>query len=197
MVKGTHENIINAFFRLASREPHHHPQMISIAEIATEAGLSRQSVYRKHFKNTDEILTEIFQEIDDNIFRHFKQYLTDKKGDTNASILDFLTNTFFPLVYEHRMQLRVLYRTASESPWKRFLDDRYTQLLSSKEIIHSSDPTLISDDDMCEIIAHFTMILISNWMKEEFPDTPEVFTKKYLKLIESPLLALTNIDSSF
>lgn len=46
MPKGTRENIINAFFSLASKHPS--STHFTLTQIAKEAGISRQSIYQNH-----------------------------------------------------------------------------------------------------------------------------------------------------
>ena len=46
MVLGSRENIINALFRIASKNPD--KKNITLSEIAKEAGVSRQAIYQKH-----------------------------------------------------------------------------------------------------------------------------------------------------
>ncbi|HET0715611.1 TPA: helix-turn-helix transcriptional regulator [Streptococcus pneumoniae] len=65
MTIGTHENIINAFFRIAAKKD---ARLITMAEIASEAHISRQAIYQKHFRTIDEIIDEIHQIIYQNTY---------------------------------------------------------------------------------------------------------------------------------
>lgn len=65
MTIGTHENIINAFFRIAAKKD---ARLITMAEIAAEAHISRQAIYQKHFRTIDEIIDEIHQIIHQNTY---------------------------------------------------------------------------------------------------------------------------------
>lgn len=49
MLEDTCKKIINAFFELAINNPE--KTNFTMTEIAHQAGLTRQAIYRKHFKN--------------------------------------------------------------------------------------------------------------------------------------------------
>lgn len=57
MARNTKEKIIQAFFELALDNPS--KSRFSIAEIAQQAGISRQAIYKKHFNSTEEIIEEV------------------------------------------------------------------------------------------------------------------------------------------
>ena len=65
MTIGTHENIINAFFRIAAKKD---ARLITMSDIAAEAHISRQAIYQKHFKTIDDIINEIHQIIYQNTY---------------------------------------------------------------------------------------------------------------------------------
>ncbi|WAW99133.1 hypothetical protein OIY87_01935 [Streptococcus gallolyticus] len=54
MLENTRKKIINAFFELAINNPE--KTNFTITEIAHQAVLTRQAIYRKHFKNFQEII---------------------------------------------------------------------------------------------------------------------------------------------
>ena len=60
MALNTRDRILDAFFELANRQPDR--PRFTFTEIAKEAGLSRQAIYKRHFNNTTEIIEYIRQD---------------------------------------------------------------------------------------------------------------------------------------
>ena len=100
MPKGTRENIINAFFSLASKHPS--STHFTLTQIAKEAGISRQSIYQNHFNNYDELIQYIHEMIDADIHSHIEQDLTTKDPIT------LFGDNIIPLLYSKRTWLRCL-----------------------------------------------------------------------------------------
>ena len=57
MALNTRDRILDAFFKLADKQPDR--SRFTFTEIAKEAGLSRQAIYKRHFNNTTEIIEYI------------------------------------------------------------------------------------------------------------------------------------------
>ena len=97
MPKGTRENIINAFFSLASKHPS--STHFTLTQIAKEAGISRQSIYQNHFNNYDELIQYIHEMIDADIHSHIEQDLTTKDPIT------LFCDNIIPLLYSKLAKL--------------------------------------------------------------------------------------------
>ena len=61
MALNTRDRILDAFFELADKQPDR--SRFTFTEIAKEAGLSRQAIYKRHFNNTTEIIEYIRQDM--------------------------------------------------------------------------------------------------------------------------------------
>ena len=99
MPKGTRENIINAFFSLASKHPS--STHFTLTQIAKEAGISRQSIYQNHFNNYDELIQYIHEMIDADIHSHIEQDLTTKDPIT------LFCDNIIPLLYSKKNLAKV------------------------------------------------------------------------------------------
>lgn len=192
MVKGTHENIINAFFRLAYKNPKK-AHLITMVDVAKEAGISRQSIYRKHFKSVDEILQEVYLRINTETNLALKEYL-DTNTEQAFDIFRFITTVIFPLTYKHRLQLKILYHTSLQGNWKNYLTENYMNTLLQHKPIQSAIPSVMSDKDVTKLLLQFTIIMISHWLQDDFPDPPELFAEKYSMVLNSPLVSIGKIN---
>lgn len=130
MPKGTRENIINAFFSLASKHPS--STHFTLTQIAKEAGISRQSIYQNHFNNYDELIQYIHEMIDADIHSHIEQDLTTKDPIT------LFGDNIIPLLYSKRTWLRCLYTTEADPSWRSFL-----QITYGKWIKENMSPTKV------------------------------------------------------
>lgn len=194
MVKGTHENIINAFFRLAHQNPKR-AHLITMTDVAEEAGISRQSIYRKHFKSIEEILEEVYLRINNETNIALQEYLVTNT-DQSFNIFNFITTVIFPLTYKHRLQLKILYHTSLQGDWKLYLTESYMETLLAYKPIRSAIPSILSDKDVTKLLLQFTIIMISHWLQEDFPDPPEIFASKYSKILNSPLICISKMSNA-
>lgn len=178
MPTGTHERIIISFFRLAMEHPEQHP--ITLAEIAEEAHVSRQAIYRKHFKSSEEIVGEVRKRIKKDLQKKLKT----SSPETGVSPFVFIANEVLPLAYEYRVWLRVLTTTAIDPSWQRFLEFQFANYLKPYlEMDKHYDK--VSTKFKERLISKRVVDVISLWLSEEFPDPPESFAKTFLYLVSS------------
>ena len=159
MVKGTQEKIINSFFKLAERYPER--SSFSITEIANEAKISRQAIYQKHFKSYEEIIDFIMQSIDTTI------------------------NEQFLLFEEHNLSIEVFFSKVIIPNWRNYLREKYSNWLLNAPINLSH--SFLHNDALSNYIVNCVLSIIETWITEPFPTPPEVFSKQFIELINTPL----------
>ncbi len=187
MVLGTRENIINALFRVASKNPD--KKSITITEIAEEAGISRQALYQKHYHNVEDIFNDIHNSITDEVSMTLENVLSKGRA---ASIYDIIADDLLPVIYKHRQWGKILYHTSIDSDWRDFLMGKYLSLLESR-ISNSNDNGVLPYKSLSRIMINFVSCIVSEWISEDFPEPPEVFAKKFKRLIETPPKDLIDI----
>ncbi|WP_283572112.1 TetR/AcrR family transcriptional regulator [Streptococcus agalactiae] len=96
MTIGTHENIINAFFRIAAKKD---ARLITMSDIAAEAHISRQAIYQKHFKTIDEIINEIHQIIYQNTYS-----ILSKFDPSHSTLNEYIAHKLLPKLYQYRIE---------------------------------------------------------------------------------------------
>lgn len=103
MAKYTREKILGAFFELVTENPQ--KTNFTISEIALKAGVSRQAIYQKHFRNFNEIITYV----DDYIIVQIRQWCSQYNIEKDGNPMDYIANKLLPFVYENREYLKILH----------------------------------------------------------------------------------------
>lgn len=180
MTIGTREKIIDAYFELAKKYPE--KSLFSMVEVAKQAGISRQAIYRNHFNNSSEIVEYIRQHIDEEIFVIFKSY---NKGEDGSS-LHFFQEKIIPVLYQHRDWLNCLYSTSIDPQWRNYLASKYREWLTNTLSINNTHLG-ISYEATVKLVVHSIINIIDVWITEDNPLPPEKFQKIFSELISTPL----------
>lgn len=188
MLENTRKKIINAFFELAINNPE--KTNFTMTEIAHQAGLTRQAIYRKHFKNFQEIINYVHTLIDEQIYQVYSNY--DITTDGNP--FDYVADNILPVIYERRKWISCLYTSAIDPSFEQFIVSTYTKW-GMKNIQPQSEKFHLSNNALTQLIIEQTMIIIKNWIIQENPTPPDEFKDDFLKLIKSPLYDYLTIDN--
>lgn len=187
MVQGTHENIINAIFRIASKNPE--KDRISLTEVANEINITRQAIYAKHFSCTNDIFEEIHNIIDEHIFNNFCEALQNNNGE---SIYSIIAETLIPSIYKHRHWLKILYTTSIDPNWRTFLRSRYVKItMTISDKTENNGP--LNTEKFINIMCEYIMAIFANWISDDFPTPPSVFKKEFLLIMNTSPIKLINI----
>ena len=181
MVKGTRERIINSYFNLALKNPGKF--RFTIAEIAMEAGISRQAIYKNHFNTPEDIMIAVHQEIDYEIEQEFNSY------DEGLSPLDFFTERIIPILYKNRNLLRYLYMTNIDPEWRLFLKNKYTKWVKDNININNTNLCL-SKDMSLNLFVNMFLAIIESWIIQPIPETPDLFAKQLQKISNCSIRSL-------
>ncbi|MGT2929711.1 TetR/AcrR family transcriptional regulator [Streptococcus dentasini] len=179
MVLGSHENIINAVFRIVSQHPN--KEKLTLTEIAEEAGMTRQAIYKKHYHNVDEIFEDIHTSITQEAFAQLEKVMGSQKY---LSFYDIVSEVIIPTIYKNRMWGRFLYSSMMKARWEQFLDKEYAPILdhmATTVINHGPFP----QKSMIKIMRAYVFAIIAEWISEDFPEPPEIFAKKFQMMMES------------
>ena len=175
MPKGTREKIINAFFRCANRHPDIHH--FTIAEIAKEAGISRQAVQRKHYANVEELIIDIRTQVNDKIQEELSLHSIKEKLSPYQVIAVYT----LPIIYDHRDWLKVLSTTCMDPNWAKIIEKQHKEWFS-QFLVEDIYKTGFSRDFALNFIVKEVFNVISSWLSEELPEPPLTFSKKFLFL---------------
>lgn len=179
MTKGTRENIVHSFIALAARYPQRYD--FSLTEVANEAGLSRQAVYKNHFSNTREIVAHVRGTIDAEILTVLNTY--SKEED----VILFFAENALPILYSNRNWLKILYSTAIDPNWKSFLNLRYKGWLAENLNLSCSHKVGLSEEFVTNLFLNHILTILETWLTQDMPTPPEVFAKQFVSLLETPI----------
>lgn len=175
----TQKKIIEAFLILASTSSN---KKITVEMIGHEIGMSRENIYRNHFRGIKEIIERIHYLIDEEIFSKFQEFV----DSGNSNITGFLAEQILPILYEKKEWLKVLYGTNTDPDWTFFLETKYVPLITNfLEKIEKKD--VIPNFLLAQIIVKEFIALVSVWLTDNNPEPPELFIKKFLHIMsQSP-----------
>lgn len=181
--------IFSAFCKIAQTSSS--ANQITIPKIAKELGISRQAVYKSHYKNIDEIIHALHLYIEEDIQTDFKTaaHETNKSFD----IIYFISYDILPKLYQKREYLKVLYGTTVDPSWHNFLTERYTKLIQN---ILNLEHKKISEE-YTEFIVAQSLAIIGVWMRSEEIELPIYFSKKFHFLMKNSISDILKIDNFF
>ncbi|MCY7184323.1 TetR/AcrR family transcriptional regulator [Streptococcus gallolyticus] len=185
MAKYTREKIIDAFFALASENPE--KSNFTISEIASKAGISRQAIYQKHFKNFNEIILYVHNLIDKEICQVFNNY----NPSSNINPLDYIGENVLPAIWKERQWIRCLYTTNIDPNFEGFIVSTYTKWGASN-IVPKEGQFNLSNEEVVQLVTSLTVVVIKNWITQDNPSPPKQFKGEFLRLIRTPIYEYIN-----
>ena len=180
MVKGNKQKILDAFYDLAMLNPDE--TNLSMSELAKKAGISRQAIYKHHFHNIDDIIAFIHDSIDKPVYETFLEYSTL----TNKDPFLFIADKIFPILYENRKWLKMLYSSSTDPYWTNYLKKIYTKW-ALENIKPNQSLIDLPDDFIISLLVHYVIANIEVWITQENPLPPQIFKEKFLTLVHTSI----------
>lgn len=179
MTKGTRENIINAFLRLAFKFPNR--SLFSFSEIAAEACIARQTIYKNHFNNPEEIISYICSELNEKLDRALTLCLDNH---LNSDPLESFSRHVLPLLFQYRKWLNILYSTASGSILRIILKKQYLSWVNDNLELKSYHLTL-PKEMLNDIFVTMILATIETWLTQPMPVPLDVFSSQFLLIFQT------------
>lgn len=189
MALNTRDRILDAFFELADRQPDR--SRFTFTEIAKEAGLSRQAIYKRHFNNTSEIIEYIRQ---DMVNQAFTPSWDSNHSEADSDPFAFLAQTILPAIYEQRQRIKILYTSSVDPLWNDFITASYKGWIE-QNLNLNHQKLGIPQDLANQLLAGWISSLIKNWITQDEPVPSKQFSKTFLNLVSSPLTSFATYDS--
>lgn len=180
MAKQTRELILEAFISLAKRYPHR--TSITMTEIAAEAGISRQAIYKNHFNSTEEIIEEIHK----ILYSEFSAVLQSYEHSIEPDPFVFLSEHFIPVFYNRRKWIYCLYTTAADPNWIPFLAAVLLEF-QNKHIIINHEILQVPKEKVSQLLVKGIMTLLEIWIVQPEPTHPDQFAQTFLSVIHFPI----------
>lgn len=188
MAKYTREKILGAFFELVTENPQ--KTNFTISEIALKAGVSRQAIYQKHFRNFNEIITYV----DDYIIVQVRQWCSQYNIEKDGNPMDYIANKLLPFVYENREYLKTLHTATVAKSFEDTIIVSFTEW--AIDIIRPQSETFnLPKDVLTKIIVEQIVVIIKTWLLQEAPMPPQEFKKDFLNLAKAPLYSYYTMET--
>lgn len=189
MAKYTREKILCAFFELVTENPQ--KTNFTISEIALKAGVSRQAIYQKHFRNFNEIITYV----DDYIIVQVRQWCSQYNIEKDGNPMDYIANKLLPFVYENREYLKTLHTATVAKSFEDTIIVSFTEWAS--EIIQpKGNEFKLSQEVLTKIIVEQTVVIIKTWLLQDTPIPPKEFKEDFLQITKSSLYSSYTVNST-
>ncbi|WP_251422473.1 TetR/AcrR family transcriptional regulator [Lactococcus muris] len=183
MAKNTKEIVIRTLLNIAAEDG-----VVNVEEITRRTGITRNTI-RHNFgnKGIDSIIahiyTEIFQEINEQLFRH----------DPSEIPVEIFADILLPILWKHRdvahilVTSNLLYRTADGAtdfvfPWAK---EHYDYLVKE----HQLSP-YFSSKQLLSFWISYLDIIFTLWFSSQIPLEPEKFKPIFIKLIKTSMYDL-------
>ena len=163
MALNTRDRILDAFFELADKQPDR--SRFTFTEIAKEAGLSRQAIYKRHFNNTTEIIEYIRQ---DMVKQAFAPNWNSNNSEAGLDPFAFLAQTILPAIYEQRQRIKILYTSSVDPLWSDFITASYKDWIE-QNLNLDYQKLGIPEDLANQLLAGWISSLIENWITHLHP----------------------------
>ena len=185
----TQTKIAEALLDLALENPT--KSDFSMCEIAKRAGISRQAIYQKHYRNCADIVKYLRNQTNDQIFAAFKQY--DPSSGQNA--FDYFAYSVIPTFYTDRRLIRCFFTTAIDPAWRSFILKTYTKWGLANYETHGYKYHF-SDEAMVQLLIQSTMAIVETWLSQENPTPPDQFSDDFLKIVKTPVYNLLSVKKA-
>ena len=174
MARDTKEKIIQAFFELALNNPS--KSRFSLAEIAQQAGISRQAIYKNHFNSIEEIIEEVHR----ILYSEFSAVLQTYDRSTIADPFVFFANHFL------RKWIQCFYTTAANPNWIPFFSSILLEF-QNEHVSINHDVIQVPREKVSQLLVKGIMNLLEIWIVQPEPTPPEQFVQTFLFVIHFPI----------
>ena len=182
LISDRQRQIIDAFFLVV--EEASEPKKITMDMITKKAGISRQSIYDKHFSNIGEIIDKIHALVSEECEVRMQKFFSDGYRDYNDDFFKFFEQEILPLLYEKRDWLKILYSKVLDSSWADYAHKVYTPYIELY-IKKTGNQSPLANDFICSLIVRQIIAIISNWLTNDRPEPASLFQKKFDYLIKT------------
>lgn len=157
---------------------------VTMDMVAERAGMRRQSIYEKHFRNIGEIIETIHALVSQECEERMEHFFSHSYKYYQGNFISFFEQEILPLLYEKRDWLRNLYSSMLDSSWTDYAQKVYTPYIKrylAKVGNHSGLP----DDFVCGLIVRQIIAIVATWLTSDKPDPVSLFRPKFDRLLKT------------
>ncbi|MCL2676772.1 MAG: TetR family transcriptional regulator C-terminal domain-containing protein [Streptococcaceae bacterium] len=164
-------------FCLVANESETHRD-ITIKKVVEKMSVSRQALNQLGYHNVDEIIQALRLYVDQPLQQKFETFVQHPNQDWTL----FIAEEILPLLYENRDFFYTLYGGVADPSWFPYLEKNYSQLVLPY-FEHTQSNMGISSEFLAKLIVRQVIAIFARWMRQEKPDSPSVFYKKFIYLM--------------
>lgn len=164
------EAIIDAFIESMAAST---DVMPTLNQVSKYSDLSLAQI-KNYFSTTTELVYEFIVVVDRKINLQVSLQVENRKDIIEIFVFDMA-----PMLYERRLVLHLLYsRPYVKNIWLKFIKEKYNQLLLSHQNLTESNRLDL------EYLVELLTTLISVWLRQENPESLELFQNRVLKIFD-------------
>ena len=187
MARETRKAITDALLDLALENPSR--TNFSMTEIAERAGVSRQAIYQKHFRNCGEIVKCLREMTNEDVYTTFQKY----NCISGENPFQFFADKILPIFYKKQKLLRCFFTTALDPTWRNYIIDIYSKWGTNNYRTRHTDFNL-SNCAMTRMFIESTTSIVEAWICQDEPVSAEIFRTDFLRLVSTPLSNLLVVN---
>ncbi|WP_270227975.1 transcriptional regulator [Lactococcus garvieae] len=161
---------------------------MTLQMVADQAGLRRESIYRYHFDNMEDIIEKIHFLIDKDIDDETAKFM---RG-TNTNIVKFVSHTLLPLLYARKEWIKILCETNVDPNWLNFLQEKYSPVVEAY-LNKIGKKEIFSNAYLANILLKEFLSILSTWLTDDIPESVSLFQKKFLYLLSLSPADIANV----
>ncbi|KSU00990.1 TetR/AcrR family transcriptional regulator [Lactococcus lactis] len=188
IISDKQRKIIDAYFRVLQENPD--VTEVTLGMVASKVGMSRESVFRYHFRNVEEIRDKIHFLIDADVYKKTKEFVESE----GYNLFDFIDRELLPLLYIHRDWLKLMHLRGIDYRFQSFLLKKYIPIVE-KYLDKIGKKEILSNYFIASIFVKEILSITSTWLTDDNPEPVSLFKEKFMHLLhQSPYDLLTSKD---
>lgn len=178
----TQLKIINVFLLLLKEKTD--SRQITMSMIAEKSNISRQYIYRKHFRNIDDIIDTIYEIIADDWSENLALFILND----HVNVISYFSEHILPFFHHHIDWLKILYQSNLNPHLLVFLRQQFGTVIKH-HISISSKSVDLDDDLLYQYTLRQVISALVCWLtSESSTENLSIFQQKFQKILNSSIL---------
>lgn len=171
--------LIDSLLELMKERPY---KKISVAHIAEHSGVARPTFYL-HFHSKDDLLVAYIDEMFETFYDEVDEYLTQRQ-DADPVIASIMFHQWS----DNSEFARLMVQPDIESLMLNQFKDYVARVVERFMTAHNLESKIGLVPYVVDFLAGASFLVIMRWVREDFPESPEVMGELYASLVRPGLL---------
>ena len=188
MINDREQQIFEAFAKLALRK-HENKELpqITIAEIAKEAGISKQAMTKYHFKTLEELVDTMHRRMSLDIHSTFANFSPEQKICPITVMAEYV----LPALYPWMNLIKAAYVAYADASWMEYVEKQNREWILPyvSEISKTLD---VAPELIANLVTDNAVNIIKLWITPKYPKGPDEFSVIFTALARKTINPLLN-----